>query len=139
MKKQIYINIAVSDLEKSVKFYEALGLEKREDFSNSEGAGMKWSEEIYFMLLTKSFAKNFIEGKEIADSNKYTEAIFAMQCDSAEEVDTMVEKAVVAGARTYKNKYNEQHDFMHTTSLVDPDGHILEFFYMDMSKFAPTN
>ena len=139
MKKQIYINIAVSDLEKSTKFYEVLGLEKQENFSNSEGAGMKWSDEIYFMLLTNNFIKNFIEGKEVVDSNKYTEAIFAMQCNSAEEVNEIIKKAIGVGARTYKNKYNEQHEFMHTTSVVDPDGHILEFFYMDMLKFTPAN
>ena len=29
----------------------------------------------------------------------------------------------------------EQNEFMYTTSVVDPDGNILEIFYMDISKF----
>ena len=96
---------------------------------------MKWSEEIYFMLLTHNFTKNFIEGKEIADANLFVTAIFSLQMNSKEEVDEVVQKALNFGARTFKNKFTEQFDFMYTTSLVDPDGHILEILYMDKSKF----
>jgi len=132
--KQIYINIPVQDLGASTSFYEALGFEKQKNFSDANASGMKWSEEIYFMLLTHEFTKNFIEKKEIADTQKVADAIFALQMNSTEEVDEMVTKAKNVGARTYKSEFNEQHDFMYTTSIVDPDGHILEIFYMDDSK-----
>ena len=133
--KKIYINIPVSDLGKSTKLYEAIGFEKQEDFSNAEASGMKWSEEIFFMLLTHDFTKNFIEGKEIANMKKMADGIFALEVDSNEMVDDIVNKAESAGARVYKNKYNEKFDFMYTFSIEDFDGHILEIFHMDMSKF----
>ena len=133
--KKIYINIPVNDLGKSTKFYEAIGFEKQIDFSNREASGMKWSEEIFFMLLTPDFIKNFIEGKEITDMKKVAGSIFALEVDSNEMVDDIVKRAENAGGRIYKNKYNEKFDFMYTFSIEDPDGHILEIFHMDMSKF----
>ena len=133
--KKIYINIPVSDLERSTQLYEAMGFEKQVDFSTAEASGMKWSDEIFFMLLTHDFTSNFIEGKEIADMKKMADAIFALEVDSNEMVDEIVKRAESAGARVYRNEYNEKFDFMYTFSIEDFDGHILEIFHMDMSKF----
>ncbi len=133
--KKIYINLPVKSLAKSIAFYEALGCVKQDDFSNDDGAGMKWSDEIYFMLLTHTFTHNFIQTKEISDANKFTNAIYAFECESKDEVDSFVSKALEAGAEIYKNKYTEQFEFMYSTSILDPDGYIIEVFYMDSSKF----
>ena len=137
--KKIYINIPVVDLPKSVKFYEDVGFVKMPEMADENGVGMRWSESIFFMLLSRSFSKNFIEEKEIADMHKFADAIFSFEFESKEEVDEMVEKAKNAGARTYTNKFTESLDFMYSTSAVDPDGHILEIFYMDVSKFPKQN
>jgi predicted lactoylglutathione lyase len=61
--KKIYINIPVKNLASSEVFYKTLGFEKQEDFSDENGVGMKWSDDIFVMLLTHDFAKNFIEEK----------------------------------------------------------------------------
>ena len=137
--KKIYVNITVVDIQKSVKFYEELGFVKIPEMSDENGVGMFWSENIFFMLLSHSFAKNFIEEKEIADMHKFADAIFSFEFESKEEVNEMVEKAKHAGARTYNNKFTDAFDFMYSTSVVDPDGHILEMFYMDVSKFPKKN
>ena len=133
--KKIYINIPVGDLERSTQLYEAIGFEKQVDFSTAEASGMKWSDEIFFMLLTHDFTRNFIEGKEIADMKKMADGIFALEVDNNEMVDEIVKKAESAGARVYRNEYNQKFDFMYTFSIEDFDGHILEIFHMDMSKF----
>ena len=137
--KKIYINIAVADLQKSVKFYEDLGFVKMPEMADENGVGMTWSETIFFMLLSRPFAKNFIEEKEIADMHKFADAIFSFEFESKKEVDEMVEKAKNAGARTYNNTFTDALDFMYSTSVVDPDGHILEMFYMDFNKFPKQN
>ena len=133
--KKIYINLPVKSLAKSIAFYEAIGCVKQDDFSNDDGAGMKWSDEIYFMLLTHTFTQNFIQTKEIADASKVANAIYAFEFESKDEVNTIVSKALEAWAEIYKNKYTEQFEFMYSTSIVDPDGYIIEAFYMDTSKF----
>lgn len=134
MKKQIYINITVSDLKASTDFYEALGFTKALDWSNDVASCLKWSEDIFFMLLTRDFMKNFIQDKTFADMNKSADAIFSFMLNSKDEVDEVLKKAENVGARIYANKFNEQYDFMYTKSVLDPDGHILEIGFMDMDK-----
>ena len=133
--KKVNINIAVKNLDSSVEFYKALVFEKQEDFSDENGVGMKWSNEIFVMLLTHDFAKNFIEDRAFANSHEVFSSLFSFELESVQEVDKIVEKAKSVNARTFKNKINEQFDFMYGTSIVDPDGNILEMFYMDTSKF----
>ena len=52
MARQIFINLAVKDLEKSKAFYTALGFTNNPQFSDDAGKCMVWSENIYVMLLT---------------------------------------------------------------------------------------
>jgi predicted lactoylglutathione lyase len=133
--KQIYINLIVSDLEKSTKFYEEIGFVKNPMFSNELACGLAWSEDIVIMLLTKDFAKKFADGKELADSKKTVGAMYALTFNSKEEVDDFVKKVEIAGGRVYTNEYNSQYDFMYTFEVEDLDGYIWEPAFMDMSKF----
>ncbi len=133
--KQIYINLIVKDLEKSTKFYESLGFIKNPQFSNYDASGLSWSENIMVMLLTEDFARNFTDGKHIADSKKTVAAIFAISFESKAAVDDFATKARAAGAKVYRNKYNDQYDFMYGVEVEDLDGYIWEPTYMDMSKF----
>ncbi|HLQ98759.1 MAG TPA: hypothetical protein VK102_00160, partial [Sphingobacterium sp.] len=52
MKKQIFINLAVKDLNKSMDFYTALGFSHNPQFSDDAGKCMVWSQNIFVMLLT---------------------------------------------------------------------------------------
>ncbi len=133
--KQIYINLIVKDLQKATKFYEDIGFIKNPMFSNDLASGLAWSDEIIVMLLSTEFAKNFTDGKEIADPKQTASAMYALSFNNKQEVDEFIKKAEVAGGRVYKNKYNEQYDFMYTFEFEDLDGYIWEPGYMDMSKF----
>lgn len=137
--KQIYINITVSDLKISTNFYETLGFIKVLELSNEVASCLKWSEEIFFMLLTNDFMKNFIQEKTFADMNKQADSIFYISLNSKEEVDEVLRKAESIHARIYSNKFNEQYDFMYTKSVLDPDGHILEIGFMNMEKAQIAN
>ena len=55
MSKMIFINLPVTDLERSIAFYEAIGARKEPKFSNDAAAMMVFSETISVMLLTKPF------------------------------------------------------------------------------------
>jgi uncharacterized protein len=47
MAKQIFINLAVKDLQKSMDFYTALGFTNNPQFSDDSGKCMVWSENIF--------------------------------------------------------------------------------------------
>ena len=131
MSQAIYLNIVVRDLPKSRIFFEALGYSFNENFSNEEAAGLVISESIYAMLHTETSFKRFTR-KSVVNSHSNTEAIFALQFDSKEQVDSLISKAVTAGGKEYRE--TEDHGFMYGRSFEDLDGHIWEAFWMSPSN-----
>ncbi|MES2389078.1 MAG: VOC family protein [Bacteroidota bacterium] len=128
MSKKIFVNLAVKDLNKSVAFFTKLGYTFNQQFTDETATCMVVSEEIYFMLLTEDKFKSFTK-KQIADTSKSNEAMLAMSADSKEEVDSMVNNAIAAGA----TEPHEAQDlgFMYSRIFYDLDGHHWEYFWMD--------
>ncbi len=134
MHKQIFVNLAVSDLPRSKAFFEALGLAFNPQFTNEQGACLVLGENIYAMLLTRAFFKTFID-KEIADPRRTAEVLTCLSCESRAEVDAMVASAVKAGGAAHREP--RDHGFMYGHGFEDLDGHIWELAYMDMSAVPP--
>ena len=129
MATQIFVNLPVKDLNKSVEFFTKLGYSFNAQFTNEDATSMIVDDNIFVMLLVEKFFKTFIT-KEIADATKTTEVILALSCESREKVDEMVSKAVAAGGTaTRKN----DHGWMYQWGYQDLDGHLWEVAYMDMS------
>lgn len=53
MSKKIFVSLPVTDVKASMAFYEALGFKNNPKFTSETAAGMVWSEEINFMLLSR--------------------------------------------------------------------------------------
>lgn len=133
MPTQIFVNLPVKDLNKSKQFFERLGYKFNPQFTDENAACLVISDTIYAMLLTEKFFSTFTK-KSITDSTRSTEAIIALSCESRDEVDRIVDRALESGGK----KTNETDDkgFMYTRSFEDPDGHNWEYIYMDMAAFA---
>ena len=131
MSKNIFVNLPVKDLNKSMEFFSKLGFTFNPQFTDDKAACMIIGENIYTMLLLEQFFKNFTK-KKISDAKKNTEVLIAFDVDKKSKVDEMVRKAVDAGGSIY----NEPQDqgWMYGHSFADPDGHQWEVLYMDMSK-----
>lgn len=128
--KLVFINLPVKDLPKSREFFVALGYHFNENFSDETGACLVISETIHAMLLTHDKFLSFTpKGNGLVDASKSTEVLNALSCESREEVDTLVAKAVAAGGRTYNEP--RDHGFMYGHEFQDLDGHIWELFWMD--------
>jgi uncharacterized protein len=52
MAKMIFLNLPVSDLQRATAFYQAIGAEKNEQFSDETASCMVFSDAIHVMLLT---------------------------------------------------------------------------------------
>ncbi|TAK80825.1 MAG: glyoxalase/bleomycin resistance/extradiol dioxygenase family protein [Aquabacterium sp.] len=129
MSKQVFINLPVKDLTKSKAFFGALGYGFNPQFTNEQGACMVISDTIYAMLLTEPFFQTFTR-KPVADARKGTEVLVCLSCDSREEVDALVAKAIAAGGSAPNAK--QDHGFMYGHGFEDLDGHLWELVYMDM-------
>ena len=132
MKKQIFINLPVADLKKSMDFYTRIGFTNNPQFTDETAACMILSEEIFIMLLTHEKFRGFIN-KEIADTRKTASVINSISVESTTEVNEFMKKALEAGAKEPSEA--KDYGFMLQRSLEDLDGHLWEVFYMDLSKF----
>jgi predicted lactoylglutathione lyase len=127
MSKQIFLNLPVADLPKSIAFYEALGYALNPQFSDGAGACIVISDTIHVMLATHPRFRQFTP-KAICDTSKAVEVLINLSCESPAEVDALVAKALAAGGSTYDKP--EDLGFMYSHSFVDPDGHGWGLFHM---------
>ena len=73
--------------------------------------------------------------KAICDTTQAVEVLINLSCESRQEVDDLVAKAVAAGGSTYDKA--EDFGFMYTHSFVDPDGHGWGLFHMSTPTTNP--
>lgn len=131
MPKMIFVNLPVADVAAATRFYQAIGCEKNEQFSDQNSASMVWSETITFQLLATDYFATYTP-KPVANARGLTEVLLALSMDSRADVDTAAEAAAAAGGRA---DIRERQDmgFMYGRAVEDTDGHVLEFMWMDMS------
>ena len=134
MPKMIFVNLPVTDLPRSMRFYEALGFTNNPQFTNEQAAAMVWSDSIYVMLLTHDFWKTFTD-KKMVDARESAQVALAISRDNREDVDATVEAAANAGGRADVSPAQD-HGFMYQRSFEDPDGHNWEPFWMDPAVAA---
>ena len=131
MEKQIFINLPVKDLKKTIEFFTELGFEFNPQFTNENATCMIIGENIFVMLLVDKYFKNFTK-KEICDSKKYTEVINSISVGSKKEVDDMIKKVIKAGGKEYREV--QDHGWMYVKSFEDINDHIWEVFYMNINE-----
>ena len=130
MSRMIFINLPVSDLERSVRFYEGIGGRKEPKFSNEAAAMIVLSDAIHVMLLTHPFYSSFT-GKPIADAHATSQVILCLSADSPAAVDAVAEAAAEAGGKVDVGLKQEPVPLMYGRDFEDPDGHSWEVMWMD--------
>lgn len=128
MSRDLFVNLAVHDLPKSMEFFSALGFTFNPQFTDDKAACMIVSEKAYVMLLTEPFFQGFTK-KTPCDTATSNEALLALSCVSRAEVDQLVRKALDAGGSHAMDP--QDHGFMYGWSFYDLDGHHWEVLWMD--------
>ena len=130
MPQMIFVNLPVTDLEKSKAFYEAVGAANNPAFTDDTAACMVVEEgSIHVMLLTHEKWATFTS-KAIPDARTTAQVLLCVSADSREAVDGQVDKAVKAGGKADPTP-TQDFGFMYGRSFEDPDGHIWEVMWMD--------
>jgi len=120
MPRMIFVNLPVADVARATAFYAALGFEKNEQFSNEQGAAMRWSEAVNVMLLSHDLFASFTP-KRIIDPFEETGALLALSFDTRDDVDAITQAAIAAGGRELHEP--EDLGFMYSRAFEDLDGH----------------
>ena len=126
--RKLFVNIPITDVQRSIEFFEALGFTFNTQFTDASGTAMLVGEEAYFMLLKRERFQEFTK-RSVGDPKADTTGIFAIGVNSREEVDDMVKRAIAAGGSHAMDP--QDHGFMYGSSFYDPDGHHFEVFWMD--------
>ncbi len=126
--RSLFVNLAVADLNRSMAFFSELGFDFDTRFTNENAACIVVNEQTYVMLLTEVSFRSFTQ-RNICDTSTCTEAMIALQCQSREEVDEIVNAALGAGGEYAMAP--QDHGFMYGWSFYDPDGHHWEVLWMN--------
>ena len=128
MPRMIFVNLPVTDLPRSMAFYEALGFTNNPQFTDETAACMELSDTIFVMLLThakwQSFTTRPIPAKDSS------EVMLALSCETKDEVNALTAAAHRQGGTADVNPLQD-HGFMFSRSFTDLDGHIWEVMWMD--------
>jgi len=128
MNKQIIVNLPVRDLARAKAFYTALGYGFDPNFSNENAAMMIVLEgTIHVMLTTEAFFGSLI-GKPVVRAMEANEMVLCLTCESREELEGLIARALAAGARTPHPL--EDHGFMVDQGFEDLDGHLWNLVWM---------
>jgi len=131
MPRNLYVNLPVKDLSRSVNFFAALGFSFNPKFTDENAAGMIINDNTGVMLLVEPYFATFTK-VPVTDAHKATETLLALSLDSRAEVDEFAQKALAAGA--LESEEPKDYGFMYQRGIVDLDGHQWGVFWMDESQ-----
>ena len=131
MSTMIFVNLPVRDLAATMAYYKALGFDHNPQFTDDTAACIVISDTIFVMALTHGKFTEF-SSKPIPDSKTTTAALYALSCDSREAVDAIAEAGIKAGGTETRDV--QDYGFMYGRAVADPDGHVWEYTWMDMSQ-----
>jgi predicted lactoylglutathione lyase len=128
MKREIYVNLPVADLERAKSFFSSLGFTFNSEFTDENALCMIIEDNIYAMLLKNEFFSTFTN-KPICDAKSSTETLVCLSCNSRNEVDDLVRKAIAAGGKAERPSVDYGNMYGH--GFEDLDGHMWELMFME--------
>ncbi|WOI43468.1 VOC family protein [Acidovorax sp. BLS4] len=135
MATQMFVNLPIQDLPRSVAFFTALGFRFDPRFTDDKATCMIVGEHSFAMLLTQPFFQTFTD-KPVSDAHRTTEVLICLSRDSRAAVDEIVRQAVAAGGKAPRAA--QDHGFMYQHGFEDPDGHLWEVMFMEPGAIPPT-
>ena len=125
----MFVNLPVTDLERSKAFYTALGFTINPAFTDHNAACVVVEDgHSYFMLLVRDFFQTFTD-LPIGDPAVSPSVAIAIFLDSRGAVDVAIADGIAAGGS--ESHPASDYGFMYQRQLTDPDGNVLEFGWMD--------
>jgi predicted lactoylglutathione lyase len=126
--RMLFVTLPVADVERSKAFFASIGFSFNPMFSDETGVCMLVGEQAYVMLLGhEKYAE--LSKRPMADPTTHALALFCFSVATRDEVDTVTEAALAAGAVDHDDAAD--HGFMYTRSFFDLDGHGWQVMWMD--------
>jgi predicted lactoylglutathione lyase len=125
----MFVSLPVTDLERAKAFYTAIGFTINPLFTDHNAACVIVEDDhSYFMLLTRDFFQSHSD-RPVGDPAMAVTSATLLFLDTREAVDATIAAGLAAGGT--ESHPATDYGFMYQRQLTDPDGHVLEFGYMD--------
>lgn len=125
--KKIWANLAVSDLDRTTKFYTELGFKPNGSSKDLTSFMIGESNFIMHFFLAAVLETNV--RIKVGDSHASNEIIFTLSAESREQTDEWAKEVVKAGG-TIVSAPEEFGAGYYGFVFADPDGHKFNVFYM---------
>jgi predicted lactoylglutathione lyase len=134
MAQDIWINLPVKDLARSITFFNKIGFTPNPGPGNTkQSASFTIGEKrVVLMLFDQDLFSGFTN-KAVSDTGKGSEVLFSLGADSREQVNDIASRARSAGGTVF-GEPGESHEFMYGCGFADPDGHRWNMLFMDTGK-----
>ncbi|OZD82237.1 glyoxalase [Rhodococcus sp. 05-2255-3B1] len=133
MSRLLFANMPVRDVVATRAFFEGLGFEFNDMFSDENTASMIVSDRATVMFLATARFEDFISDS-ICDTGSAREVLMCISADSRQEVDSLTDAAIAAGGSKWMEP--QDHGFMYGRAFRDLDNHVWEVMWMDPSAVS---
>jgi uncharacterized protein len=136
MTNDIWLNLPVKDLAKSVHFFTQIGFSPNPGPGNSASSAsfLVGDKKVVLMLFAQDMFTGFTQNP-LADTSKGSEVLFSLGATTREEVENYSKNAASAGGSVFAEP-GESNGFMYGCGFCDPDGHRWNALFMDMTKLS---
>jgi len=130
MAQDLWLNLPVTDLARSVAFYQAIGFERNPGPGNTDTSAcfVVGEKRIILMLFVDDVFSRFA-GTEVSDTSLGSEVLFSLGADSAAQVDELARSAREGGGSIFGEPGSAEGS-MYGCGLCDPDGHRWNVLFM---------
>lgn len=134
MAQDLWINLPVKDLARSIGFFSKIGFAALPGPGNSkQSASFTIGQKKIVLMLFVEDAFSGFTNHALSDTATGTEVLFSLGADSREQVDDMAARARSAGGTVFSEP-REANGFMYGCGFCDPDGHRWNVLFMDAGK-----
>lgn len=130
--RRLFVNIAVADLQRSIRFYEALGFTFNRQLTDASATCMVVGADVFFMLLSSERFLG-VSKRPLGDARRTTSVMYSIGLDTREAVRATVTRALESGGTPAADP--KDHGYMYAWSFHDPDGHHFEVFWIDPTPY----
>ena len=136
VSRMIFINLPVTNLERSRRFYEAIGARNEPKFSNERGAMMRFSDQIAVMLLSRRLLSHLHQQADRRRSPGPAPRCCASAATAQGRWTPWSTPPPPTGGKADPGPKQDLSGMMYGRSFEDPDGHHWEPMWMDPSAAA---
>lgn len=123
MTQDIWLNLPVKDLNKSIAFFSAIGFVRNQGQGNTDQSAsfLIGEKKVVLMLFAQDLFSSFT-GNALSDTIQGTEVLFSLGANSRNQVDELANRAKLAGGIVFAEP-KDSNGFMYGCGFCDPDGH----------------